>query len=142
MLREIDKVKQDLPGTNRRWFQDEYFDLWVWETPDEMIEAFQLCYDRQGTERLVSWRKQHGFDHLAVDFGGSDHTSHAQTAILKADGTFPMREVWRRLLIASRPIPRDIRYFLFEKLFEFGDLRGGAKPPMKRRSRVKKKKKR
>lgn len=142
MLREIDQVKQDRAGTKRRWFQDEYFDLWVWERPDETVAAFQLCYDRQGTERLLSWREQHGFDHLAVDFGNTDHTSHAQTAILKADGTFPMREVWRRLLLASRPIPRDIRYFLFEKLFEFGDPLPGVPKPMKKRARVKKKKKR
>jgi hypothetical protein len=142
MLREIAKVKQDRPGTKRRWFQDDYFDLWIWERPDDMVAAFQLCYDRQGTERILSWREQHGFDHLAVDFGTGGETGHAQTAILKADGVFPMREVWRRLLIASRPIPRDMRYFLFEKLFEFGDLRGGAKPPLKKVVRGRKKKKR
>jgi hypothetical protein len=141
MLREIDKVKNEEPGTKRRWFQDDYFDLWIWEKPDETIKAFQLCYDRRGTERVFSWRELHGFDHLKVEFNDTEESSrYAKAALLMADGTFPMREVWRRLLLASRELPRDIRYFLFEKLFEYSD-RGRPGPPMKKRVRVKKKKK-
>jgi hypothetical protein len=50
MLREITGVRQDDPGSSRHWFQDDYFDLFLWLTPAGRVSAFQLAYDRARQE--------------------------------------------------------------------------------------------
>lgn len=39
MLREIEGIA-DEPRTSRRWFHDEYFDLFVWQTDVGEINLF------------------------------------------------------------------------------------------------------
>ena len=48
VLREIQGVRQDNPGLRRRWYQDEFFDLYTWHAPDGRLAGFQLCYDLRG----------------------------------------------------------------------------------------------
>jgi hypothetical protein len=60
MLREITGVRQDDPGLSRRWFQDDYFDLFLWVTPAGRVSAFQLAYRRAGQERVLSWSGARG----------------------------------------------------------------------------------
>ena len=55
MLREISAVRQDSAETRRRWFQDEFFDLFVWQSRSGEFVAFQLCYDIKSNERAISW---------------------------------------------------------------------------------------
>jgi hypothetical protein len=57
MLREISAVRQDQADLRRRWFQDDYFDLFVWVAPEGGIVAFQLAYDRGGDERVLGWHR-------------------------------------------------------------------------------------
>ncbi len=47
-MREILGVTDDGPA-KRRWFHDEYFDLFVWETGEE-VTLFQLAYGGDSTE--------------------------------------------------------------------------------------------
>lgn len=113
MLREIRGVRQDDPALNRRWFQDEYFDLWTWEAPDGGLVAFQLCYDKRRDERALSWRRDHGFDHLRVQTGRGQES----TALLQGDGgTFPALIVSRKLKAAAAPLPDLMRRFIFHKV--------------------------
>ena len=113
MLREIRGVRQDDPALNRRWFQDEYFDLWTWEAPDGALVAFQLCYDKRRDERALSWRRDHGFDHLRVDTGRGE----LSTAMLQGDaGVFPAIIVSRKLKLAAKVLPDVMRRFIFHKV--------------------------
>ena len=59
MMREILGVAQEGTGVQRRWFHDDYFDLFVWQT-DQEITAFQLCYGLDTSERALEWSKDHG----------------------------------------------------------------------------------
>ena len=47
MLREMASVRQQDSSVRRRWFRDDYFDLFTWQEPDGGIVGFQLCYDLQ-----------------------------------------------------------------------------------------------
>ena len=53
MLKEILGVADD-PPAKRRWFHDEYFDLFVWQAEGE-VTLFQLCYGGDASERALVW---------------------------------------------------------------------------------------
>ena len=59
MLKEIHGVADD-PPAQRRWFHDEYFDLFVWQAQGE-VTLFQLCYGGDASERALVWDKARGF---------------------------------------------------------------------------------
>jgi hypothetical protein len=61
MLKEILGVT-DEPPAKRRWFHDEYFDLFVWQAEGE-VTLFQLCYGGDASERALVWDKARGFFH-------------------------------------------------------------------------------
>jgi len=56
-------VRQDKPGLERRWYQDEFFDLYTWHAPDGALVSFQLCHDVSGRERALSWHREYEFSH-------------------------------------------------------------------------------
>ena len=73
MLREIEGLRQDEPGLQRRWFHDEYFDLFVWQKPDGGLAAFELCYGDHADERALVWKEDGGLYHdgpLGMDEDG------------------------------------------------------------------------
>ena len=66
MLREIHRVSQRSVERRKRWFQDEYFDLFIWRDDAGIAIAFQLTYDRKGAERALTWTAGSGFSHRWV----------------------------------------------------------------------------
>ena len=77
---------------DRCWMSDDYFDLIVWFTPAREIEGFQLCYDKRGNERALTWRAAVGFHHSTVDSGISNPLAN-DTPILRPGGEFPAAKV-------------------------------------------------
>ena len=61
MLQEIHGVT-DEPPAHRRWFHDDFFDLFVWTTGQE-VTLFQLCYGVDSSDRALVWDKGRGFFH-------------------------------------------------------------------------------
>ena len=61
MLKEIIGVADD-PPAHRRWFHNDYFDLFVWESEGE-VTLFQLCYGQDSSDRALVWDKERGFFH-------------------------------------------------------------------------------
>src|SRR5204862_8207576 len=68
VLKEILGVLQDDPASQRRWFHDDYFDLFLRETGGE-LSAFELCYGIGSNERALACIRGQGFYH---DGGVSD----------------------------------------------------------------------
>src|SRR5256714_15108520 len=60
MMRKEVSGLADEPPARRRWFHDEYFDLFVWQTHGE-VTLFQLCYGIDSSERALVWDKRRGF---------------------------------------------------------------------------------
>jgi hypothetical protein len=119
MLREIPGVRQDNPSLKRRWYQDEFFDLYTWHAPDGTLVSFQLCYDVRGRERALSWHRQYGFSHNKID-GGDGGPWTRMTPILVADGRFPHRLVRERFGRHAIPLDATTRNFITDKMREYG----------------------
>jgi len=95
MLKEILGVADD-PPAKRRWFHDDYFDLFVWQAQGE-ITLFQLCYGGDASERALVWDRGRGFFH---------------------DGP-ASRDVVALFEDAAAALPADIRNEIREKVHEF-----------------------
>lgn len=99
-MREIFGVADD-PPARRRWFHDDYFDLFVWQAGGE-VTLFQLCYGADSAERAVVWDKGRGFFH---------------------DGPPAADEVFERFEEAAASLPEDVRRGVRERMHEFAGRR-------------------
>jgi len=127
MLREITAIRQDDPDTVRRWYQDDYFDLFLWLMPHGKVSAFQLAYERTRDERVLSWSQMRGLSHSRVD-SGENGPFDSGTPLLIADGFCPIRVVCREFERRSATLDRTLRTFLIDK------LRYGRRMPRFRRT--------
>lgn len=100
MMREILGVADD-PPARRRWFHDEYFDLFVWEAGGE-VTLFQLCYGVDSRERALVWDKKRGLFH---------------------DGPMSGTDFVARFEDSATALPDDIRREVREKVHEFAGRR-------------------
>lgn len=87
MLREIETVDDRESGYRKRWFNDSSMDLIVWYGADGQFARFQLCYDKNLREHLLSWNELSGFSHHKVDDGEQVLGGHKDTPILLPDGS-------------------------------------------------------
>ena len=120
MLREIRGVEQRNPQLKRRWFQDEYFDLYVWQDRAGEVLRFQLCYERDTRrERALEWQSGRGFQHLSVRqrFGGSP--GRDQSGDMALDGIMPYVALKDRFTAAAPSLPPELTRFVEEKLTEY-----------------------
>ena len=99
MLREIEGVAEE-PRTHRRWFHDDEFDLFVWQTEKGDVTLFQLCYGAAQAERALVWHREGGFFH---------------------DGAGPGNppEVIERFESAAKSLPRKVRTAVGGRIREY-----------------------
>ena len=118
MLREISCVRQDEPGVLRRWFQDEYFDLFVWSSSQGEIKAFQLAYDRGRSEHVLGWEQAGHYYHNRVE-QGRDIPPSMMTPLLIAGGRFPKYRVLTQFDARSGALDEAVRRFVREKVVHY-----------------------
>lgn len=126
MFREIRVTKQPGDGRKRRWYQSDYFDLFVWyvkhdaeRAPDRRREfvGMQLCYDITSRQRTLEWHKTRGFVHHRVDKASDSLTDHgAAAAELIAGGRFDAEVVVPRFMKEAGSLPPLVRDFVIDKL--------------------------
>lgn len=116
-MREIVKVRQ-VPGeARRRWFSSSVLDLIVWLDDQGMPTGFQLCYDKGGRERALTWSQQHGFSHMAVDDGEQSFgIGYKATPILVPCGAADIMMVRAIFKENARQLPTDIMEFVQLKI--------------------------
>ena len=102
MLREIEGIGEE-PRTRRRWFHDEYFDLFVWQTDLGEVTLFQLCYGIDVSERALVWHRVGGFFH---DGAGPATPSAAE-------------KVAARFEVAAQALPQSISQAVTERIREY-----------------------
>jgi len=98
MLAEFQNVRQIPNEGHRRWFTDNNLDLIVWYDDESHLTGFQLCYDKTGRERALTWTRENGFQHNRVD-AGETPGHFKMTPVIVADGQFnagPIAELFRR----------------------------------------------
>lgn len=118
MLKEVLNTRQDKGQLKRRWFSSRDADLIVWYSDDEKIFGFQLCYDRHGREKAITWNSAHGFSHNLVDDGEAVGMAHKRTPILVADGLFDVAAISRLFEKICQHVPPEIAEFVSKKLAE------------------------
>jgi hypothetical protein len=102
MLREIEGVG-DEPRTRRRWFHNEYFDLFVWQTDQGDVTLFQLCYGIDAAERALVWHRIGGFFH---DGAGPAKPSETEKIIARFE-------------VATQSLPQNVREPVSERIREY-----------------------
>ena len=123
MMREILGVAQDESGVQRRWFHDDYFDLFVWQTGQGEVISFQLCYGVDSNERALVWSKADGWfqdgkttvepvPRKILD------TVLAPARLAGADSNEPMAS---RFEFAARSSPDAVRTAVAARLREFAE---------------------
>jgi hypothetical protein len=115
MLHEIVGLT-DEPPARRRWFHDDYFDLFVWQTLNGDLTRFQLCYGILASERALVWQSQGGFFHDGLPTGEAES----------------LQAVRARFEAAAPTLPKQIRLTVGTHLHEFSKL--VDKVPMRRQT--------
>ena len=139
MFREINISKQAESGPKRRWYQSDYFDLYIFyvrhsersdKYADREFVGMQLCYDIRRNQRTLEWKKAEGFSHFAVKKGGGDTLSDhgASAALLQKGGEFDSAKVIDRFMPDSNGLPGIIKTFVLQKLAEYAKLNPPAPP--------------
>jgi hypothetical protein len=124
MMHEILGVT-DEPGVHRRWFHDDYFDLFVWQSGGGELVQFQLCYGIDSSERALVWHKRGGFFLDGVEPGKS-----GKSEVLGAKSTGD--PLVTRFDAASHTLPEDIRAAMTARLHEFAKTKDAT--PARRKS--------
>ncbi len=112
-MREILGVT-DEPGIHRRWFHDDYFDLFVWQTGGGELVQFQLCYGMDSSERALVWHKGGGF---FLDGPESGKPGKRKASGQKVD------PVVARFDDAARALPDDVRLAMTARVHEFAETK-------------------
>jgi hypothetical protein len=123
MMREILGVAQDEPEVQRRWFHDDYFDLFVWQTDQGETTAFQLCYGVDSNERALVWRKDHGWFQDGKTTVEPVPRKILSTVIgpARLAGADPEDSVESRFEFAARALPDTIRTAIAARLREYAE---------------------
>ncbi len=138
MFREITVSKQANEGPKRRWYQSEYFDLFIFYfrhseradvKADREFVGMQLCYDIRRKQRTLEWKKDGGFSHHRVVKGGDTMADHgASAALLEQGGDFDAHSVVDRFMReSSGSLPPIIRQFVLQKLAEYAQQCGAGR---------------
>lgn len=128
MLREIMGVRQDHPELQRRWFQDEYFDLFVWTTPAGAVLAFQLAYEREGDEHVLDWEHSRGCVHRKVETAYDGLRGIGATPLLALGGRFPKYRVLAQFDARSAGLDAPIRDVVRKRVIAYNNPRPRGRP--------------
>ena len=115
MLAEVLSITQREPGKHRRWFRDDFFDLYVWQDDAGDLLGFQLCYDKRDAERALRWNADLGYRHEGVD-APEDKPGRAMSAIFVADGVFDAQKISEKFAAVSGEMPEVVRAFVLAKI--------------------------
>jgi len=118
MLKEIRDVRQVPGDARRRMFTSDDLDLTVWFDDRDAVLGFELCYDKQGSERAVRWSRDEGFLHQKVDDGENRPGRYKSTPILVPDGAFPAKKISRLFQKNSRDIDGTIADLVYRTLLD------------------------
>ena len=134
MLSEITAARKDGSNASRRWFQDDYFDLFVWTDAKGEINSFQLAYSRTHNEHVLSWKNDQGYQHARIDERRTDDPVLRGTEFMVPSGTFPSYSVAPRFERAAAELDASIRDFVLTKLREYPRaLHGPMRKPRRKK---------
>ena len=127
-MREILGVT-DEPRTRRRWFHDDYFDLFVWQTERGEVALFQLCYGKESDERALVWHREAGLFHDGRD-PADEIRKRGRKAAAQSEPA-PAEPITDRFEAAAGGLPKAIRRAVSGRIRDY--LAGRLKAASRRR---------
>lgn len=119
MLQEEKNIKQ-IPGESfRRWFHDKTLDLIVWYSQEKNIAGFQLCYQNESEERVLTWLTGKGFCHNRIDDGEGRPDRHKMSPILVPDGKFDRDHILALFEKESREIDPGVKQVVTQTIKKY-----------------------
>jgi hypothetical protein len=115
MLREIGHIKEISGQGARRWFNDEYLDLFVWYDAGGRILGFQLCFDKNTRdERAITFTETGGYslDQVTTETSVCDLGS----AVLSRVNGFSGQRLIEQLDARGQLLEPALYDYLMEKL--------------------------
>ena len=125
MLREISIARKVHGAYERRWYEDERSDLFVWFDPGGDIARFQLTYDKPNAEKAIDWKRGRGFMNMRVD-DGANPGHHAGTPLLSMGGAFAKDRVIERFREHAADIDAKVSTFVLQTLQKFPQYSTGS----------------
>jgi hypothetical protein len=119
MMTELKNTKQNAGELFRRWFHDDYFDLIMWFNPDGSAHRFQLCYDKKGCERVLSWSSSGAYSHNRIDDGERRPFRHKSAPIAVADGIFDATDVANKFMKAATVLPENVSSLVWDAIQQY-----------------------
>jgi hypothetical protein len=111
MLREITGMTQDDPREPRRWFHDDFFDLFVRQNMDGQVIAMDLCYGSGASQCALAWRRGLGY----FQDGPTDEP-------------FDAERLATRFARECGEVPQPISSFVLRSLKEYAQLDPPTRP--------------
>ncbi|MCP4750517.1 MAG: hypothetical protein GY866_06465 [Proteobacteria bacterium] len=121
MLREIKNIKQYSKETTKRWFTDDYFELYLWQDAVGKVTRIELCYDRAGNERSMTWDLVSGYAHVKIDDGEGQVGNYKMSPIMVADGIFDWKRIAESFRESARNLEADLADFVYTKILGFSE---------------------
>ena len=118
MLVELKNVRQVENEGFRRWFSDDIFDLIVWYDYAHNIDGFQLCYDKDKSERALTWMTVGGYRHDRVDTGETSYASKKSPIILQ-NGVFNKEKIAALFKKNAKSIDKQIADLVYNKILKY-----------------------
>ena len=112
MLREIISGRKKTNGQIRLWYVDDKLDLFVFLNENNVLMQFQLCYNKQDNEHVISWSNKFGYAHNRIDTGRNT-PGRAGSPLFVPNGSCDIDEVKTNFLNSSLNL--DIT--LFEQVY-------------------------
>lgn len=100
------------------WLMDRYMDLIIWYLADGGIYGFQLCYDKEGDERSLTWLHTGAFTHTRIDSGDTGPMDAKCTPMPVVGGSYDYAAVRQEFLNRSVLIDPELSAFVLVKLAE------------------------
>ena len=115
MLYEIRNVRQRKGEGLRRWFTDDFWDLFTWSDELGSIVRFQLAYGKPNAEACLIWDAEEGFSHAKIS-SGEQIAGINRSPILLRGGTFDSGLITERLRNESSEIDGTVSSFVLSVL--------------------------
>ena len=123
MLREIVRVRQRPGEGHKRWFTDEYWDLFTWSDDDGKVTRIQVCYGKPRSEHALTWSKKGGYSHARID-DGQPWAGVSMSPLLVQDGVFDWDAVSSRFRRDAAGIEPAVAELVYETIRGYGTANG------------------
>ena len=116
MLKEIVTERKTQPA-ERRWFNSEHADLYIWQDPSGSINGFEYCYRIGGGEYSLRWNTRRGIEYALIDDGESMPLKN-NSPIARMNGKPDWDQLLQHFRAESQSVDTGLYHFVLHKLLK------------------------